>query len=113
MENNDLVRRRFKRAIFLVSIAALFGCSYILFDPVVWRMLKDPLGSAMIFPYMVSLPVGVFGAYLLVFITRFVFKSFLKEKITYIIFLIILMILGYGVGFLSSLFTWRLLAGTL
>lgn len=113
MESKDLTKRRFKRAVFLVSITVFLGCSIIMLDPVVWKMLRDPLGRVVIFPYMASLLVGVFGAYLTVLATSFVFRSFLKERITYIIILLILVILGCGLGFLASLFTWRLLSGTL
>jgi len=110
MENSDLTRKRYKWALLLVILTTLLGFSFIMFDPATYR---NPFKSSLIFGYIITLPIGVLVAYLLVLITRLIFKSFLKEKLTYIIFLIILMVLGYGVGFLAFVFTFRAMSGTL
>ena len=109
MENNELVAKRYKRAIFLVELATFFGCSIIMFNPAIY---KNPFLAGLIFLYVASLLVGLLVAYLLVLVIRFIFRSFLREKLTYIIFLIILIILGYGIGILSTEYTWRVLLGT-
>lgn len=110
MENNDLTRKRFKRAILLVMLTTLLGFSFIIFMPATYR---NPFKLYLIFGYIVTIPVGLIVGFLPVLIIRLLFKSFLKEKLTYVILLIILMMLGYGFGFLAFLFTFRAMSGTL
>lgn len=110
MENNELTRKRYKRALLLVILTTLLGFSFIMFDPAVYR---NPFKPFLILGYVTTLPIGVLVAYLLLLIARLLFRSFLKEKLTYIIILIILMILGYGAGFLAFEYTFRAMSRTL
>ena len=110
MENNKLISRNTKIAVLLVRIAVIFGLSVIMFEPKIYNNSVTPL---FISAYALSLPVGILVAYVLGIIIRFFFKSFIKNKFIYFLFLIISIIAGYGTGFFSSMFIWKILAGSL
>ena len=110
MENSVLMRKRYKKAIILVELATFFGCSVIMLNDTVY---KNPFFGGILFLYIIGLFIGAFISFLLIVVTKAIFRSFLREKITYIIFLIVLVFLGYWIGIFSSEYTWRILLGTL
>lgn len=104
------MRKRYRKAILLVELATFLGCSTILFDVTIY---KHPFFLVILFFYLIGLLLGLSVSFLLLLITKTIFVSFLREKITYIIFLIILVFLGYWIGIFSEEFSWRVLNGTL
>lgn len=110
MEINDLEKKRLRLAKILVITASLIGCSIILFK-IDAQTYKNPFAAILVGFYVISLPVAYWSAYLLVLVARLVFKSFLSEKHTYIIFLAILVPFGFLIGFLAFLCISEILSG--
>ncbi len=110
MENSVLMRKRYKKTILLVELATFFGCSAIMLNGNVY---KNPFFGGILFLYIIGLFIGAFISFLLILAAKAIFRSFLRDKITYIIFLIALVFLSYWVGIFSSEYTWRILLGTL
>lgn len=105
--NQDFVKKQAKKAAWIVGIATFLGFSILMFLPTIYG---HSLTSLFILTYLGTVPLGIAEAYLFSLIVYFIFKHLIKNKLTYRISLVILIIIGYPLGIFGQCYTVRMLS---
>jgi hypothetical protein len=109
MEDDILIKKKAKKAAFIVGWATLIGFSFLLFMPSIYM---NPFTGWFIAGYILVFPLGLLGAYILGLITYNIFKRFIKNRLQYRSILCILIIISLAVGFMLQVSMMYLLTRT-
>jgi len=101
MEDNILIKKKARKAAFIVGWATLIGFSFLLFMPSIYM---NPFTWCFLAGYILVFPLGLLGAYILGLITYNIFKRFIKNRLRYRSILCILIIISLIAGFMLQVF---------
>ena len=109
MEDNGSVRRRAKRAAFLIGFMTFLGFSTIMF--ILDGLYRTIFAPYLILGYIMFIPVGLFESFIFGSITYFIFK-FIRNRLIYTISIITGIIICFTAGLFSQIYVWRSLSKT-